>query len=69
LQARILRMKNALGPIGTAPAAMKTAMNILGRPGGYVRPPLLNLDDAEIEKVRAALDGLGLLKGTRAAAE
>ena len=68
LQARILRMKNALGPIGTAPAAMKTAMNILGRPGGYVRAPLLNLDDKEIEQVRGALDGLGLLKGTRAAA-
>ena len=69
LQARILRMKNLLGKIGTAPAAMKTAMNLLGRPGGCVRPPLLNLDEAETAKVRAALETLGLLKGARAAAE
>ena len=69
LQARILKLKNALGPIGTAPAAMKTAMNILGRPGGHVRRPLLDLDDAETERVRAALGDLGLLLGAKAAAE
>ena len=69
LQARILKMKNALGPIGTAPAAMKTAMNILGRPGGHVRRPLLDLDVAETERVRGVLGELGLLKGAKAAAE
>ncbi len=70
LQLRILRLKNLLGPIGTAPAAMKTAMNLLGRPGGHVRAPLLNLDEAETEQVRAVLVETGLL-GTprRAAAE
>ena len=63
LQAKILRMKNALGDIGTAPASMKAAMNILGRPGGHVRAPLLDLDAAETDRVRAALDDLGLLVG------
>ncbi len=67
LQAKILRMKNALGAIGTAPASMKAAMNILGRPGGHVRRPLLDLDAAETERVCAALDDLGLLSGRAAA--
>ncbi len=66
LQAKILRMKNALGAIGTAPASMKAAMNILGRPGGHVRAPLLDLDAAETDRVRAALDDLGLLSGRAA---
>ena len=55
--------------VGTFPANTKTAMNLLGRPGGHVRPPLLDLTPAETERCAEVLRGLGLLKGDRAAAE
>jgi dihydrodipicolinate synthase/N-acetylneuraminate lyase len=69
VQERTLVLDTALGKIGTGPATMKTAMNILGRPGGYPRRPLQPLTAAEENQVRTVLDGLGLLKMDRAAAE
>ena len=69
VQERTLVLDTALGKIGTGAATMKTAMNILGRPGGYPRRPLQPLTAAEENQVRTVLDGLGLLKMDRAAAE
>jgi 4-hydroxy-tetrahydrodipicolinate synthase len=69
VQMRTMRLARALGPIGSGPAVMKAAMNLLGRPGGYPRRPLLALTQAETDKVAAVLDELGLTAGTRKAAE
>ena len=46
---------------GSPQALMKTALNLRGLPGGYPRPPLLPLTEAETERVRHTLDVLGLL--------
>ncbi len=70
IQARTHALDAALrSAVGTFPANTKTAMNLLGRPGGHVRPPLLDLTPAETERCADVLRGLGLLKGDRAAAE
>ncbi len=61
VQRRTLKLNKTLSPIGTDPANMKAAMNILGRPGGHVRLPMLDLTDAEKEQVRGVLDALDLL--------
>src|SRR2546429_3660193 len=45
---------------------MKEALVLLGRlPRAVVRPPLVKLSSAEIERIRAALVEAGLLRGTR----
>lgn len=62
VQERAMRLSRSLGPIASGPAVMKGAMNLLGRPGGCPRRPLLELSPAETEKVAAVLDGLGLMQ-------
>jgi 4-hydroxy-tetrahydrodipicolinate synthase len=62
---------NVLGPIinpdwsarfGSPQAQLKAAMNILGQPGGYPRPPLLPVDDKEsLAALREILSNAGLL--------
>lgn len=68
-QMKILAMKNFVGKFGTAPAGMKAAMNLQGRPGGYVRAPLIDLTTAEIDQMAEGLTKLGILGAKRAAAE
>jgi 4-hydroxy-tetrahydrodipicolinate synthase len=50
-----------VGRFGSAQAILKEALNALGLPGGYPRPPILELDDAGRELVRATLHRLGKL--------
>jgi 4-hydroxy-tetrahydrodipicolinate synthase len=66
---RTLRCSVEVGAIGSFPANLKAAMNMLGRPGGWCRKPVLELTPAEAEKVQGVLDGLGLFTaaGARAA--
>jgi 4-hydroxy-tetrahydrodipicolinate synthase len=66
-QIRTLELDEAMRAVGTFPANLKAAMNELGRPGGYPRPPLLALDDAQRQQVGEVLDRLGILPATRAA--
>jgi 4-hydroxy-tetrahydrodipicolinate synthase len=40
---------------------MKAALNLQGLPGGYVRPPLLELTEYELDRVRLTLSELGLV--------
>lgn len=40
---------------GSAQAVFKTALNLQGIPAGRVRPPLLDLDEQQIERVRSVL--------------
>ena len=46
---------------GTYPATIKDAMRLLGRPGGYPRPPLRPMTKADLEALERELRGLGLL--------
>ncbi len=66
VQARTLTLDKAMRKIGTFPSNMKTAMNLLGRPGGYCRRPLLDLNESETAQVQKILDDLGLLKSAAA---
>ncbi len=68
VQMRALALDMTLSGIGSGPSVMKAAMNMLGRPGGYPRRPLLEASDAEKEKIRQALDDLGLFAQARNAA-
>lgn len=60
VQMRALALDQALKPIGTFPANLKAAMNIVGRPGGYPREPILPLTSSQVEEVRTALHALNL---------
>jgi 4-hydroxy-tetrahydrodipicolinate synthase len=60
-QLRTLALDEAMRKIGTFPANLKTAMNLLGRSGGHPRRPLLPLLPAEIERVRSVLEELQLM--------
>jgi dihydrodipicolinate synthase/N-acetylneuraminate lyase len=45
------------GAFGSPQAQIKACMNMLGQPGGYVRPPLLPIDDPQhLEALRRILD-------------
>lgn len=52
--------KDFAGNYGSAQAILKTALRLRGVPAGYVRRPLLELSPAEVEMVRATLEGLGI---------
>lgn len=67
VQNRTLAVNSAVRGIGTAPANLKAALNLIGRPGGHVRPPLLDLDEAQTEQMRRVVGDFGLL--TLSAAE
>jgi 4-hydroxy-tetrahydrodipicolinate synthase len=59
-QLKTLVLDEAMRKIPTFPANLKAAMNLLGRPAGVPRRPLLALSQADIERVRVVLDGLKL---------
>ncbi len=67
VQQRTIALDKAMRGVGTFPSNMKAAMNLLGRPGGYCRAPLLDLDADETSRVSEILTGLGLLDRARAA--
>jgi 4-hydroxy-tetrahydrodipicolinate synthase len=49
------------GPrFGNAQAIMKTALRLQGVPAGYVRSPLMELTDDEVERVAQTLEQLGI---------
>lgn len=48
------------GIFGAAQAILKTALRLRGIPAGYVRRPLLELDDDGVARVRATLERLGI---------
>ena len=67
VQQRTIALDRAMRKVGTFPANMKAAMNLLGRPGGHCRAPLLDLDAGETARVHTILAGLGLFDRARAA--
>lgn len=49
------------GAFGSPQSQIKTCMNLLGQPGGHVRPPLLPIDSPQdLEALRHILDQAGL---------
>jgi 4-hydroxy-tetrahydrodipicolinate synthase len=60
IQMRALTLDRGVAGIGSGPSVMKAAMNMLGRPAGVPRRPLLEASPVEKEKIRQVLDGLGL---------
>ena len=61
-QMKTLALDKNIRRVGmTFPGNIKTAMNMIGRPGGFVRPPLLEADKDELAETRAVLGELGLL--------
>lgn len=57
-------MYPVLFSIGTWPAALKAAMNMLGLPAGVPRPPVLPLDREAMDMLRTSMAELGLLEGS-----
>ena len=47
--------------LSTNPIPVKTAMRILGRDAGELRLPMTQLDDKQLEQLRATLQSYGLL--------
>ena len=67
VQFRTLALDQAARGMGTFPANLKAAMNVLGRPGGYPRPPLLPLTEEQITDVASLLDRLQIPLATATA--
>ena len=61
LQADFAKWHREMWGIGTFPAALKAAINMIGRAGGRPRPPLRPLNAQQSEQVRKVLTNMGLL--------
>jgi 4-hydroxy-tetrahydrodipicolinate synthase len=58
---KLQRIYAALNAIGTWPAGLKVAYDLIGKRGGYPRAPILALNAAERERIRVVLEQAGLL--------
>ena len=54
LQAKVNLIRQALG-LGTFPAAVNEAVNLIGKPGGHPRKPVIPLNENQRESLRRAL--------------
>jgi len=63
-QMRTLELDHSLRSIGTFPANLKAAINMLGRRAGVTRPPILPLDAQDEAKVRVVLERMRLMPAT-----
>ncbi len=55
--------------VGTFPAGVKAALDMLGRPGGFPRDPIKPLDSQKRARIRAALVSAGLIQDAVRAAQ
>jgi len=53
--------------VGSGYIAIKESMNLLGRPGGHSRPPMLPFTDEQRAKLRVILEDVGALPRSKAA--
>ena len=63
LQADMEHMLAAYFGLGTFPASIKAALDLLGRPGGPTRDPIRPLDPAQRETLRKTMLAAGLIAG------
>lgn len=61
LQSDMERMLTAYFGLGTFPASIKAALELLGRPGGPTRDPIRPLDPAQRETLRKLMVASGLI--------
>jgi len=61
MQAEFSKLNKGLFGIGTFPASAKVALEMMGRPGGWPRDPIVALDDDGRQQIRAVLISMGLL--------
>jgi 4-hydroxy-tetrahydrodipicolinate synthase len=61
LQYRLVQLDHAVHGLGTFPSALKAAMNLVGRPGGYPRSPIQPLSAEDQERLRSVLQSIGVL--------
>jgi len=63
IQYRCMELDEGLfeGKVGTFPSFLKYAMNLVNRPGGYPRKPILSLTDEQKKRVESLLKKLNLL--------
>lgn len=66
LQAEMVELNNGFFGIGTFPAGVKAALDMLGRPGGWTRDPIKPLNAEQRAKIRAVLSKAGLLQAAAA---
>ena len=67
LQHDMFRIGQALfNSAGTPPATIKDGMRILGRPGGWPRPPLRPMEGEDLSRFADALAAVGLVPGMAA---
>ena len=60
LHQKIVRVYD-LFRVGSGYVAIKESMNMLGRPGGYSRPPMLPFTDEQRAKLREIFEDVGVL--------
>jgi 4-hydroxy-tetrahydrodipicolinate synthase len=60
LHEKIIRVYD-LFKVGSGYVALKESMNMLGRPGGYSRPPMLPLTEEQRGELRKIFEDVGLL--------
>ena len=60
LHHKIARAYDLFG-LGGGYISIKEAMNLLGKPGGHSRPPMLPLSETERDQLRAILRDVGVL--------
>ncbi|HEX29476.1 TPA: 4-hydroxy-tetrahydrodipicolinate synthase [Candidatus Poribacteria bacterium] len=65
LQYELLKFRVAFNRLGTFPAMVKEAMNMLGLPAGPPRPPVKPLAHEEKEELKRIMDELNLGSGSR----
>lgn len=62
MQADLVKLNSAFFGIGTFPAGVKAALDMVGRPGGFTREPIRSLNEEQRGRLRTALEAAGVLK-------
>ncbi|MEO6565688.1 MAG: dihydrodipicolinate synthase family protein, partial [Casimicrobiaceae bacterium] len=68
IQAEMEQMLSSYFGLGTFPASIKAALDLLGRPGGPTRDPIRPLDATQREALRKTMIAQGLLPAVGAQA-
>ncbi len=61
MQADMATLNAAMFGVGTFPAGVKAALDLLGRPGGWPRDPIKPLSPKQRDTIRAVLEEIHLL--------
>jgi 4-hydroxy-tetrahydrodipicolinate synthase len=69
LQAEMSQLNAGFFGVGTFPAGVKAALDMLGRPGGWTRDPVKPLDAEKRARIRTVLAAAGLIDDAAQAAQ